>query len=309
MGTTKLDSNSTLVPVHLCGDLAEQQQLALREILQNAAEEAFVRCLQILDYQNAKFVLEAAQEMKRHMIDGMLEEISRHTGAERYQNEDGVSTRIYPKAYFPRPLEAQVTELRSIFPQLQTCNEKIARLPLPDGAEAWFAIPRWQCLAPSYQEALRIALAALAKRRRFTNLLGEQLSPQQLRQTSRTELAERVLAEQQPDCDIQVVAAQFGMRYRGSSARRARVSMAVNEYGLSTFANIAMILTHPERLSTIKTLMIDCSGDETSYQASGNYDRVPLLDLDACGIELSMFYEDRFVDRWSTPSGFLWKSV
>ena len=43
---------------------------------------------------------------------------------------------------------------RKLFPALGCCQEKLARKPLPEGAEAWFAIPRWQALAPTYNQAV-----------------------------------------------------------------------------------------------------------------------------------------------------------
>jgi len=106
-----------------------------------------------------------------------------------------------------------------------------------------------------------------------------------------------------------VVGAQAGLLHRGSSARRTRVAMAGNEFGLGVFAIGCILLTHPERLSTGDTLMIDCSGDEYSVRADYTFDRVPLFDYDMAGIEFSIFYEDRARNLWGTPTGFLYKLV
>jgi hypothetical protein len=59
--------------------------------------------------------------------------------------------------------------------------------------------------------------------------------------------------------------------------------MAGNEFGLGVFAFGCMLLTHPERLSTGDTLMIDCSGDEYSVRGDYTFDRVPLFDYDMAG--------------------------
>jgi hypothetical protein len=206
-----------------------------------------------------------------------------------------------------RPIEAQVTELRKLFPSLGDCMEKMARKPVPQGAEAWFAIPRWQALASTYNEATELLLGVLATRRKVSNRVLGRLGPTYLRQGERSKLAEKILADQQVGCDILVVAAQAGLLHRGCSARRTRVAMAGNEFGLGVFAFGCMLLTHPERLSTGDTLMIDCGGDEYSVRGDYTFDRVPLFDYDIAGIEFSAFYEDRARNLWGTPTGFLFK--
>jgi hypothetical protein len=227
----------------------------------------------------------------------------------KYLDEEVGSNRVYPPTYRVRPVEAQVTELRKLFPVLGSCQEKLSRKPLPEGAEAWFAIPRWQALAPTYNQAVELVIEVLATKRKFSNRIVGKLGDKFLRQTERSKLAEKILAEQQQGNDFVVVGAQAGMLHRGSSARRTRVSMAGNEFGLGVFAMACMLLTHPERLSTGDTLMIDCSGDEYSVRGDYTFDRVPLFDYDIGGIEFSIFYEDRARNLWGTPTGFLYKLV
>jgi hypothetical protein len=208
-----------------------------------------------------------------------------------------------------RPIEAQVSELRKLFPSLASCQEKLARRELPEGAEAWFAIPRWQSLAFTYNEAVEMVVGILAAKRRFSNRIAGKLGAMYLRQAERSKLAEKILGEQQEGNDILVLGAQAGLLHRGSSARRTRVSMAGNEFGLGVFSFGCMLLTHPERLSTGDTLMIDCGGDEYSVRGDYTFDRVPLFDFDMSGIEFSIFYEDRARNLWGTPTGFLYKLV
>ena len=130
-----------------------------------------------------------------------------------------------------------------------------------------------------------------------------------MRQTERSKLAEKILADQQQGNDMLVVGAQAGMLHRGSSARRTRAAMAGNEFGIGVFAFGCMLLTHPERLSSGDALMIDCGGDEYSVRGDYTFDRVPLFDFDMAGIEFSIFYEDRARNLWGTPTGFLYKLV
>jgi hypothetical protein len=150
-------------------------------------------------------------------------------------------------------------------------------------------------------------LTALASRRKFQNRIVGRLGEIYLRQSERTRLAEKILADQQQGHDFLVIPIQAGMLHRGCSARRARIAMAGNEFGLGVFTVACILLTHPERLSSEDTLMIDCGGDEYSVRGDYTFDRVPLFDFDISGIEFSIFYEDRSRNLWGTPTGFLYK--
>jgi hypothetical protein len=300
-------ANNLIVPLHLSGNTTDQQNRLLQEFLGQAAQDAYRVAIDRLDRHSAQIVLDMDKKLKTEVADLVVEVISRHTVSDKYKDEEVGSNRIYPPTYRVRPIEAQVTEFRKLFPGLGGCLEKLGRKPLLGGAEAWFAIPRWQALAPTYNEAVELVVGVLATRRRVSNRIIGRLGPTFLRQSERSKLAEKILADQQQGSDIMVVAAQAGMLHRGCSARRTRVAMAGNEFGLGVFACVCMLLTHPERLSTGDTLMIDCSGDEYSVRGDCTFDRVPLFDYDIGGIEFSIFYEDRARNLWGTPTGFLYK--
>jgi hypothetical protein len=296
-----------IVPLHLSGNTTEQQNRLLKEFLGDAIQEAYSTAIEQLDQQSAQAVLDMNRKLKAEVAGRVVEIIHRHTVSDKFKDEEVGSNRVYPPSYRVRPIEAQVTELRKIFSCLGSCHERLARKPLPGGAEAWFAIPRWQMLAPTYNQAVELVLEVLATRRKISNRIVGKLGDKFLRQSERSKLAEKILSTQQDENDILVVAAQAGMLHRGSSARRTRVSMAGNEFGLGVFAFGCILLTHPERLSTGDTLMVDCSGDEYSVRADYTFDRVPLFDYDMAGIEFSIFYEDRARNLWGTPTGFLYK--
>jgi hypothetical protein len=292
-------------PLHLSGNTTQEQRDKLKEALTEAVQRIYRSSLKVLDQHSARLVLDMDEKLKTELVSAAMKIVQRLTVSDRYTEEEAVSRREYPFPYKVRSIEAQVSELKKHFPQLGACMEKLGRRPLPDGAEGWFAIPRWKALAPTYNEATEMLLDLLASKRRFDNRIAGKLADHYLRQSERTKLAERILSEQQPGCDIYVVAAQFGLLHRGCSARRARVVMATNEFGLGAFALGCMLLTHPERLSNAETLMVDCSGDEYSIRGDGVFDRVPLYDYDISGIEFSIFYEDRARNLWGTPSGFM----
>jgi len=306
---TSQETPHQIVPLHLSGNTTEQQNRLLQEYLGDAVQEAYRTAIEQLDRQSAQTVLDLNRALKTEVAERVVEIIHRHTVSNKFKDEEVGSSRVYPATYRVRAVEAQVTELRKLFPSLSVCQEKLSRKPLPLGAEAWFAIPRWQSLAPTYNDAVEMMIAVLSTRRKFSNRLIGKLTDKYLRQTERSKLAEKILAEQQQGSDILVIGAQAGMLHRGSSARRTRVAMAGNEFGLGVFAIGCILLTHPERLSTGDTLMIDCSGDEYSVRADYTFDRVPLFDYDMAGIEFSIFYEDRARNLWGTPTAFLYKMV
>jgi len=308
MATSQVVPNQ-IVPLHLSGNTTDQQNRLLQEFLGDAIQEAYRTAIEQLDRQSAQTVLDMNRKLKSEVAERVVEIIQRHTVSDKFKDEEVSSNRVYPPTYRVRPVEAQVTELRKLFPSLGACQERLSRKPLPGGAEAWFAIPRWQALAPTYNEAVEMMIGVLATRRKFSNRIVGKLTDKYLRQSERSKLAEKILAEQQQGNDFLVVAAQAGMLHRGSSARRTRVAMAGNEFGIGVFAFGCMLLTHPERLSTGETLMIDCSGDEYSVRGDYTFDRVPLFDYDMAGIEFSIFYEDRARNLWGTPTGFLYKMV
>ena len=297
----------TITPLHLSGNTTDSQNAQLQEYLAAAVKTGYLTVIERLDKISAQTVLDAGKKLKAEVAASVVEIIQRHTASDKFKDEEVGSNRVYPPSYRVRPIEAQVTEFKKLFPKLGTCMEKLARKPLLEGAEAWFAIPRWQALAPTYNEAVELVLATLASKRKFQNRIVGRLGPTYLRQSERAKLAGKILAEQQQGHDIMVVAAQAGMLHRGCSARRARLRMAGNEFGAGVFAVACMLLTHPERLSSDEALMIDCGGDEYSVRGDITFDRVPLFDYDISGIEFSIFYEDRSRNLWGTPSGFLYK--
>ena len=296
-----------ITPLHLSGNTTDSQNAQFQEFLAAAVQTAYLAAIERLDRISAQTVLDAGKKLKAEVAASVEEIIHRHTASDKFKDEEVGSNRTYPPTYRVRPIEAQVTELKKLFPALGSCMEKLARKPLLEGAEAWFAIPRWQAVAPTYNEAVELALGALVTKRKFQNRIAGRLGPTYLRQCERSKLAAKILADQQEGHDILVVAAQSGMLHRGCSARRARLRMAGNEFGAGVFAIACMLLTHPERLSSEDALMIDCGGDEYSVRGDITFDRVPLFDYDISGIEFSIFYEDRSRNLWGSPSGFLYK--
>lgn len=181
-----------------------------------------------------------------------------------HRNEEVPSKYGYLSGY-TKPLDviAQTNKLRELFPGIGFADENMAR-PVALSAEGYFAIPRWQSIAPTYGEAVQKVLDALSKayKGKFKNWREGQLGPDQLRQSTKSVAFWEQIGEAQKGFDILLVPAQFGLRHRGRSVRRAREVMESNEFGLGAFAVGIMLLTHADRLKHYDDLYVDCAGDE-----------------------------------------------
>lgn len=185
----------------------------------------------------------------------------------KFADEEMKSNSHYPVGYKPRGIAEQVKCLRELFPDLSDADEKLAEQDLPLYAEAWFAIPRWEKIAPTYCEALQKVLDRVKKVR--SNWFLHDFGPSNLRQLKKSAKAIQKLELEQKNHDILVVPAQFGLRHQGRSIQRAREVMNDSEFGLGAYAVGIMLLTHPERLQHLIDFQIHCAGDE---HTSGCYD-------------------------------------
>ena len=282
----------------------------LQESLGEAVQSAYKTAIEQLDRQSAQAVLDMDKKLKREVAETVVEIIHRHTVSDKYKDEEVASNRVYPPTYRVRPVEAQVTELRKVFPSLGSCQEKLARRQLARGRRGVV------CHSP-------LAGAGLHLQRSRGDGAGGAGDQAQVLQPHRRQAGRNVSA---PDGALQAGGEDprrtaGGQRHSGGGARRPACCIAAPRPGArawpwpatssasGVFAIGCMLLTHPERLSTGDTLMIDCGGDEYSVRGDYTFDRVPLFDFDMAGIEFSIFYEDRARNLWGTPTGFLYKLV
>lgn len=229
------------------------------------------------------------------------------TSSDKYANEEVPSNYGYPEGYKPKGIADQLAQLRVLFPTVGRANIGILfDGPLPDGAEGWFAIPRWDCIASTYNEALDVVLATLAETRPFHNCREGQLGPNRLRRSDRTvEMRKKLIMEQ--NADILIVPAQFGKRHAGRSVRRARALMEnTNEFGLGAFEVACMLLTHIERLTRYEDLWIDCAGDEYDYPAAVvRFVSAPFFNFSGGQLRFGTCWDGLACGRFGSASGFL----
>src|SRR3989338_8365363 len=220
-----------------------------------------------LDNPGAQRVIEHGDDFAEAIRTAAISSLKGLSVSDKFKIEEVASNYGYLSGYRkPKSITEQCNILRQIFPGVGFADEKLAERPVPTGAEGWFAIPKWQTIAPTYGEAVQKVLDAIKKARngKFYNHREGQLGPDRLRQSAKTERVFQKFGDEQKDHDILVVAAQFGIRHRGRSVRRARevIVSTSGEFGLGAFAVGIMILTHPERLMNYDDLWIDCAGDE-----------------------------------------------
>lgn len=175
----------------------------------------------------------------------------------------------YPAEHKPVDIEDQIKILKAVFPHLGTADVSRAEGRLPARAEGWFAIPRWETIAASYDQATDRVLHVLREAREdnfFKYLDGREI----LRPTSTKKAKFREIEREQGGHDILVVAAQFGLRHHGRSVRRANEVMPTNEFGLGAYECAVMLLTHPNRMVRQDHLNLDCPGDYFSHPEFGS---------------------------------------
>lgn len=262
-----------------------------------------------LDKDGAQRVIEHGDELVGNVGTVTLATLKDLSVTDKYKDEEVKSSYGYLSGYKkPKGITEQTNILRQLFPGIGFADEKLAEREVPKGADnGWFAIPKWQSLAPTYGEAVQLVLNKLKETRNgaFYNYREGELGPDQLRQSAKTTSVFQKLGDEQKDHDILVVAAQFGLQHRGRSVRRVREILLGNEFGLGAFAVGIMLLTHPERLQHYDDLWIDCAGDEFSAGADGEFGRAPIFYF---RVDRLKFYTDdvsRANGRYGSVSGFL----
>ena len=229
------------------------------------------------------------------------------SGSQQFASEEVPSTYGYPNGYRLRSITKQAVILWDMFPGACFFNpDYLTRITrgeaaLPPNAEGWFAIPRWQNIASTYNAAVEKVLAKISQTGPFHNWREGQLGPERLRRSERTAHDLDILAERQK-ADILIVPGQFGKRHAGRSVRRAREVYAPNEFGLGAYEVGIMLLTHPERLQHSEDLWPDCAGDEYGV---GRFGSAPYFDFLAGQLEFDTGSSGGAVAGCGSASGFL----
>jgi hypothetical protein len=239
------------------------------------------------------------------------------SNSDKFKDEEVSSTYGYMSGYAPKGLTEQCNRLRELFSGIGFANLDLLTqiekgdVSLPTGAEGWFAIPNWMknpnIFGSIYSATLQKVLDTIKQTQsgKFYNYRDGQLDEKRLRQSAQSQKFWADLRDAQGDPDILIVPAQFGIRHRGRSVRRAREVFLINEFGLGAFAVGIMILTHPERLMNYDDLWIDCSGDEFDDPDSGvRFDHAPCFRFDDGEVEFDAYFVGNASDGFGSASGF-----
>ncbi len=281
--------------------ISSGQQKQYKRFVEDAAEKALKEVS--LDKDGLQKLIENGDEFQARIITGIRE----LSVSNQFASEEVESSYVYPKGYKVKGITAQTNILRQLIPGIGFADEKLAEQPLPPNAEGWFAIPRWQKVAKTYGEAVEKVLELIKQQHKgkFYNWREGKLGERYLRRHERTAKKLQVLGDQQNDYDILVVPAQFGLRHRGRSVRRAREVFTANEFGLGAFEIGCMLLTHPERLVSYDDLWIDCAGDEYAPDADGDFSLAPCFLFRADGVGFGAGWFDYALSLYGSASGVL----
>jgi len=262
-----------------------------------------------LDKDGAQRVIEHGDKLVGNIGEVALRTLSDLSVTDEYKDEEVKSNYGYLSGYKkPKDITEQTNILRQLFPGIGFADEKLAEREVPKNADdGWFAIPKWQSLAPTYGEAVQLVLNKLKETRSgaFYHYREGELGPDQLRQSAKTASVFQKLAEEQNGFNILVVAAQFGLRHRGRSVRRVREILLGNEFGLGAFAIGIMLLTHPKRLAYYDDLWIHCAGDEFAPGADGKFCNAPTFRFSDGMLKFRTYGVSRACDFCGSVSGFL----
>jgi hypothetical protein len=254
------------------------------------------------------------------LADHIADFIAKNRMREEFANEETSSSYGYLSGYKPKGLNEQCNQLRILFPGIGFANRDLearidkGEVELPKNAEGWFAIPNWMknpnIFGSTYSEAVQKVLDTIstAHKGKFQNYRKGLIDEKHIRQSARSVEFWKQLAEAQGNPDIIIFPAQFGIRYRGRSVRRARVIMedVSGEFGLGAFAIGIMILTHPERFQNVNDLWIDCAGDE--FDAPGSvvrFGNAPCFSFHERRVRFGAYWVSRTGDRCGSASVFL----
>ncbi len=273
-----------------------------------------------LDKDSAQRVHAHGDEFAEAIRTAVIASLKDLSVSDKFKDEEVESSYGYLSGYKPKGLNEQCNQLRILFSGIGFCNQDLlaqiekGEVELPKHAEGWFAIPNWRknpmIFGSTYSEAVQNVLDAIKKARdgKFWNYRDGAIDGKHLRQTACSVQFWDELTKAQGDADILIIAAQFGIRYRGRSVRRARVIMedVVGEVGLGAFADGTMILTHPERLMNYDDLWIDCGADEFDDPDSGvRFGHAPYFGFGGGGVWFGTRYVGNAYDAFGSASGLV----
>lgn len=163
--------------------------------------------------------------------------------------------------YIPQTIIDQAETIKKYLGITMSIPETVPLLP--EKAEHYFLIPKWNRIGKTYVQACNAVIAAIKKQRDGKTYQWVEFTEDNLRPLKR---------------DVpEIIAAQFGELHKGESVRRVRNSKDSNEALLGLYEICVMVLTHPDRIKSYDDLWIDCAGDEFAPAAGGAFSKSPVF--------------------------------
>jgi len=272
---------------HMSGEEITQAQIdqlmamtggAARKVLQLMIKHGEI------DHEGIQRVLSTNSTLyKQAMREAIKAALQRLCNNQRFIYEEVVTHRNYPLNHRPLSIVEQIEILCQYWPMLNAdaairyARQVWPSLETPDWVEGPFALIRPGFFSEVYTDEITEVFRVLSETAycRFNDQLKGRRGQEHLRQSQHDAHALQVIARQQ-NSDILIVGAQFGLRHRGRSARRALAVMDRCEFGIGVKDAATMLLTHPSRLNGPDYLWLECPGDEYSFGANTTFD-------DSCG--------------------------
>lgn len=216
-----------------------------------------------------------------------------------FDDEEIESNCGYASGYTqPCSIFEQANILRDRFPQLGSVKEVLGRLPVPEGAEGKFVIPRWERFGSTYCQAVNSVLPHVLVYESTWCYFGH-LEESSFREGNAKQTAMQQIADEQKGYDLLVVDGQFGILHRGRGVRRVRqLTDGSCQFCFGAFENLIMLLTHRNRLGK-GDLWIDCAGDEYAHGEDDSFTYAPIVYCD----HGRLHFRADFIGRASAHSG------
>lgn len=199
----------------------------------------------------------------------------------------------------PEPVVSQLEQIRMMFPGIGGVNAAyLARINsgeitfdtkgFSQKDQGYWCIPRWEAIASTYSEAVRMVFVLLKESfgGKFSASESSQVDEYCLKESKyKRQMMNRIFSQQR--ADVLIMEAQFGNRYGGKVAKEVRALMASNEFCLGVYEVAMMLLLSKNRFNEHHdNLGIDASGDLWRYPGSERFVCTPFFSYRALvGVE------------------------
>lgn len=192
-------------------------------------------------------------------------------------------------------IEEQVRRVRTLFPTIARLGPRKVVDRLLHDCQG-LCIPHWECIAPTYSEALHIVLTKL--RQQLETKFGKRydLKPNstQLNLGDQTDKLYRELREQQPGADLLLVPAKFDI-FNPSPGQGDIKKVHEQGVKMGAFAVCVMLLVHADLLVEYTDIQVNIEGDE-----HGQDDEDPTCRY------VSLFVQNVHDPAWENPGMGYW---